>query len=94
MHSFTVTLLVASLDCRTRCTIKLSIADAKSGTGISGEITAQGPTDVGLKHGPIQPGELLVNMHIDDSPDLQGRSLFGDPVGPASSRLTIYRRPI
>jgi hypothetical protein len=70
------TLLVASVNCRTRCTVKLSITDAKSGTGISGELTARGRTDVGLKPGPIQPGELLVSMHIDDSPDLQGRSLF------------------
>ena len=67
-------LLVASLDCVTRCRVTLGVEDATF--GVSGGQSVIGRATVGVRRGPLAPGELTVILHVDDSPAIVGRSRF------------------
>jgi hypothetical protein len=66
------TLRVATLQCATRCTVDLTVFDAK--LGISRRLATIGRTTVGVPRGPLSRGPLTVIMHVDDSPAIRGRS--------------------
>jgi hypothetical protein len=72
------TLIVGSIDCLTRCTVSLTIMDAT--VGRSARLTAIGSKEIGVRRGQLAHGKLQIEIRIDDSQDIEKRSLF--TVGP------------
>lgn len=68
------TVIVGSIDCETRCTVSLTVSDATLGQ--SARITAMGSREIGVRRGELTHGELQIEIRVDDSPGIEGRSRF------------------
>jgi hypothetical protein len=67
-------LLVAHVHCSTRCRVWLSAFDGESSSGARVAVT--GTATVGVPRRGLVPGRLSVTLHVDDGPQIAGKSRF------------------
>ncbi len=62
------------MHCSARCHVWLSAFDGESGS--AARVTVSGSETLGVARRGLVPGRLSVTLHVDDGPQITGKSRF------------------